>query len=487
MAHIIEYNNLLPRRELVLSCNHLGIFQNEAKDRESFYRNYEEWRFDSINRGGISVERVFLPLPVALPSKTPKYKVENTYIVNKKSGKNEWDLNSWNDNFWNGSFIWYLKTCKAYGIIPIFDISGYSRLQILCPKVIDPEYYGFWERLLDKLIPICQGYLGNNFFISPGNELGRMYLVKQNNAKKIIGRYNLHISKVIKKHGLSLHNILANVSSGYKYKTKKATWINTQDSAILMMTGESDIETGKPTDPEPSPSRPFIFAVHGVESLAHFAGYVETVINPNTGKPIRKYMSKYAKKSPAHKCFMFDFDGVKMDGIGMTGIKAQNCIVDIWNFGEKKGGRTVIAGLHPRLIYSRSKDMPANVKGNYREAWMEVHIQNAKVNDYIIPGTRAYEICHGKEPGNINRFKYKNIWKMFQKVKPKPIIIIEENTEVIHLIGDEEKEDKVSWKVKVWIKQFFAWVISKLKAIYSKNKWFIWGFVIGVILGIVIF
>lgn len=499
--YIIEFNEILPVPEITVSCSHLGIFQNEGPDRPEFYENYELWRYESVNKAGVSVERVFLPIPSAPPSKTPYHKVENAYIFNAHSNKDAWDTNSFNVNFWNGSLIWYLKTCRAYGIIPIFDISGYSTCQMIAPGVISERFYPIWKKILDKLIPICQIYLGNKFFISPGNELGQMHGPKATGAKRIIGAYFYHILNYIKDHGLSLHNILANVSSGYNWNEGKYTNVNTQDSAILTMTGESDLKTGRPTHIKPGPGRPFIFAVHGVGSLNHFVGYIGQTLDKKTGKYIKHYMSKFAKKSPTHTAFMLDFDGVDMDGVGMIGENAYNTIVDIQKYGEKKAPRLLIAGCHPRNIYYTMEDMPAILKQKQyrkqREAWSGVNINGAKVSDYVLPARMAYKYCHKKEPKNYGKYELMEIWKMFMPEKPEPIpdipdeeIEIISESEINNIILDEEKEEKMEYsfleKVKralgifsIWIeKQYvkvpFIRVLSFIALLYVLIRLLIW-------------
>ena len=146
---------------------------------------------------------------------------------------------------------------------------------------------------------------------------------------------------------------------------------------------------------------------------------------------------------------------------------------EVWEYALKRIRKIGVLFLsHPRgdgknKIYQPVPGFPGH--------WT-YHDEYWTAEDYIKPLYLAYLSFGYKK---VKSIPYKGIMekKYSPKPEPKPIIIIEENTEEIKFPG-EEKEDKMDFSIK-----------ELFEASLIKHKWYwISGFIVlGIILGIVIF
>lgn len=497
--------NYFLKKNFNIGVNRLGASQDFKEDYAAYIIGHEKKTAD-IQKYGCKFDRWFVSWPIDKPSNTPKYKLFS-YCVLPDLVNDCWTT-EFNQEYFDGIFRDLLEIDKAYELIPIIDITGYSRVNVLFPKqsLYDPENYWFLRAITKKITEECKKVCGRTlirriwkFILQGFNESGMTFFTKKEiqaaRNKKIIGRAHWIIWDEMRKNGLKISNLKINISNGLNIKGEEK-FLRTRDMIFAYvgeyvgwdtgLTWEKMKEKNMPIQPrneheylqkKKKPWRDMLVGTHGFGSLDSICKWWERI--SKTGK---KYIERITSSfySALETNTVCDSDGFSMFSptgakIGLWKEAQKFACLEVWGKNIQRGLKNGVLFLaHPRgdgvsRIY---KFLPGAKKTDLAKIIYCDEYWTAE--DYIKPMMDAFlELGFKKDWKDI---PYKGIMEKKYKPDPEPgpepggeeTEIISES-EINHLIGDKKEEkmkENFLTKVKMaWVK-LGTWIIG----IYFKSR-----------------
>lgn len=494
--------NFFLKKKFNRGVNRLGRGSDIKKDYPAYIIE-DEKKTAEINKYGCQYDRWFLNWPTTKPSKTPKHKLYS-YFVEPDLIKDRWTID-FNQQYFDGIFRDLLEIDKAYNQIPIIDITGYSRKNVLFPRrsLYDPKNYWFLRALTkkviqeaDKTFPPSKILKRRKYILQPFNESYAPFFTKKEvegaRNKKIIGRAHWIIWDEMRKNGLKISNLKINITNGLNVKGE-VKYLRTRDMVFGYIGEYVDWDTGKsfeimaeekiPFAPvnkhgykqkKFKPRRDMLIAIHGVGSLDGICKCWERI-----DKKGKKYIERISSAfySALERNVVCDSDGFAMfdkigKKIGLWKEALKFTCLEIWGKNILRGLKNGILFLsHPRgdtknRIYKTVPGFP-NQWTYHDEYW------SAEAN--IKPMMDAFlELGFKKDWKDI---PYKGIMEKKYKSIPEPepepggeeIEIITED-EITNIILDEKKEEKVKDNFFAKLKKAWNGLGFWIEGIYLKSR-----------------